>query len=227
MVASIRNRLSGAQRRMVASATATFLVLAPIVAHAGDPDARFVLPAPKSFAAAVESIERATGAKGGTLSTAGGPGIPYSEGRAFSVDASVSEQLLAGSHTTFRKAGFYLFRNERGFGIEGDKDVLGLVATSDPDVVLRRIGTAGPRNGVTTEQIVAWLAALRKEEPFELLEIGADYIAGTFERAPANASAIARRTAKFAPELVKGHTDPIAGLTDLIAVKKTLYLIWD
>jgi hypothetical protein len=219
--------LSRARRCAIASATTLIALLSAPVVRAAEPDSRFVLPAPKSFAAAVASIEKATGAKGGTLATADGPGIPFSEGRAFSVDASVSEQLLAGSHTTFRKAGFYLFRYERGFGLEGDKDVLGLAATADPDVVLRRVGTAGLRHGVTTEQIVAWLQALRQEEPFELLEIGADYVAGRFDRAPQDAAAIARRTAKFAPELVKGHSDPIAGLTHLIATKRTLYLIWD
>ena len=42
--------------------------------------------------------------------------------------------------------------------------------------------------------------------------VGADYVAGKFDRKPENATAIARRAAKFAPELVKGHTDPIAGM---------------
>ncbi len=184
------------------------------------------LPAPKSFAAAVKLVEDAVGVKGGQIDCEAAP-IPLSEGRAFAIDTHTAERLLAGSHRTFRKAGMFLFRYERSFGLGGEKDLVGLLATADPHAVIRRIGTSGPKRGVTNEQIVAWLRKLEREEAFELYEIGPDYLSGRFERAPKDPEAIARRAAKIAPDLVAGHSNPIAGLTDLIGKHRTLYLIWD
>jgi uncharacterized protein DUF4253 len=185
-----------------------------------------VLPAPKSFAAAVKLVEDAAGVKGGQIDSEVKP-IPLAEGRAFAVDTRTAERLLAGSHTTFRKAGVYLFRYERSFGLAGEKDLVGLLATADPNVVIRRIGTAGPKRGVKTEQIVAWLSTLERDEAFELYEIGADYVAGRFQREPKDPEKIARRAAEIAPDLVAGHSNPIAGLTDLIGKHRMLYLIWE
>ena len=99
--------------------------------------------------------------------------------------------------------------------------------TADPDVVLRKVGTASPVRGVTTEQVIAFLHALEKDEAFEVTEIGTDFVSGRFERSPKDPAAIARRTVQFAPDLVKGHSDPITGLSDLIGRKRILYLMWD
>lgn len=217
---------SSARRALVAAA---LLALLPGAARAETPANEatpIVLPAPKDFTAAVKLVEEAVGVKGGQIDNEGAP-IPLSEGRAFAIDTRTAGRLLAGSHATFRKAGVYLFRYERSFGLGDDKDLVGLLATADPLAVIRRIGTAGPKRGVTNEQIVAWLRALEREEAFELYEIGPDYLSGHFERTPKNPEAIARRAAKIAPDLVAGHTNPIAGLTDLIGKHQTLYLIWD
>ncbi len=190
-------------------------------------DASLALARPDSFAAAVSAIERATGATGERFDLPSGKSVPLTEGRSFALDARTASRLLAGSHTAYRRAGYYLFRYDRGFGIPGEKDLVGLLATSDPDVVIRKIGTAGAHRGVTTDQIIAFLHSLEKEESFEVLEVGSDFISGRFERMPRDTPAIVRRVVQFAPDLVKGHSDPTSGLTDLIGRKRTLYLIWD
>jgi Domain of unknown function (DUF4253) len=209
--------------------TTAALLLGAIAARAAPPAQKthepIALPEPKTFAEAVAAIERVTGAKGGALDTSSGS-VPLAEGRAFSVDSNVAARLLAGSHAPFRKAGFYLFRYERSFGMEGDKDRLGLLATSDRSAVVRRMGTADARHGLTTEKIVAWLDELAKEEPFDLTEVGADYLAGTFARSPKDAAGVARRSAEIAPDLVAGRASTLALLTEEIRVNRTLYLIW-
>ncbi|HEY6101458.1 MAG TPA: DUF4253 domain-containing protein [Anaeromyxobacter sp.] len=203
-------------------ATALAASAAPPAQKEADP---FELAAPKDFGAAVAAVERATGAKGGAIETANGA-IPLAEGRSFSVESRIAERLLTGSHATFRKAGLYLFRYERAFGLPGEKDRLGLLAESDRNAVLRRIGTGSAHRGLTTERIVAWLDDLAKEEPFELTEIGADYVAGRFERSPKDSAAIARRSAELAPDLVAGRASTLALLAEEIRVNRTLYLIF-
>ncbi len=205
---------------------ALLLVAPPVLATpAAKKASPIALPAPKSFVAAIAAVEAATGARGGVLETSG-PSVPLNEGRSFQVDGRVAERLLAGSHATFRKAGFYLFRHERSFGLEGDKDRVAVVATGDRNAVLRRMGTGNARLGVTTEKVVAWLDALAKDEPFDLTEIGLDYVAGRFERAPKDAAGLARRSAEFAPDLVAGRASTLALLAEEIRANRTLYLIW-
>jgi hypothetical protein len=185
-----------------------------------------VLTAPEHFRAAVEAVEHATGVEGERIESAG-PEIPLESGRSFAVDAKTAERLLAGSHTTFREAGLYLFRYQRSYGLPGEKDHIGLLATADPEVVIRQMGTAGPRRGIGPEQVIAWLRAMGEDEPFELSEIGTDYLAGTFAREPKDPSAVARRSIEIAPDLVGYRANNIELLAEEIRVNRTLYLIWD
>jgi hypothetical protein len=210
---------------------ACLLVAAAGVARAEAPDGAtpaqpIALETPPSLVAAVAAIERATGSKGARLHGRSAS-VPTAEGRTFEVDPKTAGRLLAGSREPFRKAGLFLFRHERGFGIADEKDQVAVLATTDWRAVVRRMGTAGASRGVTTERIVTWLEALHAEEPFEVSEVGVDYVAGRFLKAPKDPTAIARRVAEFAPDLVRGHKDPIAGLADLVGREQMLYLIWD
>jgi hypothetical protein len=197
--------------------------LAPGAARAGG--APIVLPKPASFEAAVAAIERATGAKAEAVELGGSPVAP-ADGRAFAVDAATAERLLAGSHATFLGAGLYLFRLERSFGIAGEKDPVVLLRDADRSAVVRRVGTNGAKVGVSTDRVVAWLDALSKDEPFELTEIGVDYLAGRFVRAPRDPAAVARRCVELAPDLVAARASTLDILVEEIRSAHTLYLIW-
>jgi hypothetical protein len=213
---------------LAASAALAALALSPLAARAvPSPSGAgpIALPRPASFDAAAAAIEGATGVKGHAAEL-GGAAVPLSEGRAFEVDAATAERLLAGSHRAFLDSGLYLFRLERAFGIAGEKDPVVLLRTADRGAVVRRVGTSGPKGGATTEQIVAWLDALAKEEPFELTEIGVDYLAGRFARAPKDPAAIARRCVALAPDLVAARASTLDLLVEEIRTAHTLYLIW-
>ena len=196
-------------------------LLAPGAARAAErAQAPAVLAVPASFGGAVEAIEKATGVKGDKLPFGA---VPLADGRSFAVEPRLASQLLA-SHAAFRKAGLFLFRYERSFGMAGDKDRIGLLRTADHRAVIRKVGTGG--HGVVSDQVVAWLDALAKDEPFELSEIGVDYVAGQFTRAPKDPRALAKRCAEFAPDLVAGRATSLDLLAEEIRVNRTLYLIW-
>lgn len=217
--------------RSLVAAIALALAGAPAVSLAGAPRARVPRPiklaAPKSFAAAVTAVEKATGVKSEAFDAAKAPAPPL-EGRSFALDSNTADRLLAGSHAAFRKAGFYLFRYERGFGLPGERDRVAVLATTDRDAVLRRMGTAAGHGTLTTDALVAWLQQLEKDQPFELPEIGVDYVAGRFARAPEDAQAMARRTIEIAPALLSGGDREVEVeiLAEEIRANRTLYLIW-
>ncbi len=202
-------------------------ITAPVATRSAPAPGRgaIVLPRPASFDAAVAAIEGATGAKGEAVEL-GGAAVPLGDGREFAVDAGTAERMLVGSHATFREGGLYLFRLERSFGIAGEKDPLVLLRTADRTSVVRRVGTSGPKVGATTDKIVAWLDALAKDEPFDLTEIGVDYLAGRFARAPKDPAAIARRCVELAPDLVSARASTFDLLVEEIRTSRTLYLIW-
>jgi hypothetical protein len=215
--------------RLLAAAFAAAL-LAPAPSRAADAPKGaaanrppIVLAAPADFAGAVAAIEKATGAKGEKLPFGE---IPLAEGRSFAVEPHTAEMLLDGSHLVFHRAGLFLFRYERSFGMAGEKDRLGLMNSADHRAVIRRIGTGQSAKGLTTEKVIAWLDALAKDEPFDVREVGADYVAGRFERAPKDPEAIARRCAEFAPDLVAGRASTLELLAHEIKSNRTLYLIW-
>ena len=216
-------------RTIIVTAALASGVLAPSLAQSAEvakvppAAAPIALAAPKDFATAVQVLETTTGAKGEKIRVGN---VPLDEGRSFAVDPHVAERLLRGSHTAFRKAGLYLFRYERSFGMAGDKDQIGLLRTSDRDAVVRRVGTAGAKEQPTNDKVVAWLDALAKDEPFELMEIGVDYVAGRFHGTPKNAMSVAKRCAEFAPDLVAGRASTLELLAHEIAANRTLYLIW-
>lgn len=209
--------------RLSAAALAAAL-LAPAPARAEDAGKQpIVLAAPASLAAAAAAIEQATGAKGEQLPFGG---LAPAEGLSFAVESHTAERLLVGSHGTFRQAGFLLFRYERSFGMAGEKDRLGLVKGTDDRAMIRRVGTAQSAKGLSSDQVIAWLDALAKDEPFDLWEVGTDYVAGRFRRSPSDPEAIARRCAAFAPELVAGRASTLELLAQEIKSNRTLYLIW-
>lgn len=218
----------------VATRLAILATLAPMcVAHAALADFGLspaadpiVLAVPKGLEAAVAAIEKATGAKGEPIAAVAGR-VPLSQGRAFAVDSATAARLITGSHGPFRKAGLFLFRLERSFGLPGEKDRVAVLVAKDWQAAVRRIGTCGPSRGVKNDQVVAWLREFEKQEPFDLWEIGVDLVAGRFRREPRDPVALARRAAKVSPDLVVGHGDPIEGLSDLMGKNRTLYLIWE
>lgn len=216
-------------KNLPATALAAALALvAPPLAVAKAPakaQGPIVLAAPKSYAAAIQAVEKATGAKAADLELKGNP-LPAEEGRSFRVEGHLATRLIAGSHQPFLKAGFYLFRLERSFGMGGGLDLVGLVKATDRDGLIRRVGTADPHGALSTDHLIAWLDALEKDEPFTLDEIGVDYVAGRFTSVPADAAAVARRCAQISPELVKGSGSAIDLLTEEIRSNRTLYLIW-
>jgi hypothetical protein len=101
-----------------------------------------------------------------------------------------------------------------------------VLATPDRSAVVRRVGTEGAGGAPASEKIVAWLDALAKDEPFELFEVGTDYLAGRFEREPKDPVAIAKRCAEIAPDLIAGRASTLDLLAGEIKANRTLYLIW-
>lgn len=150
--------------------------------------------------------------------------IPGHEGRAFVLDGDLAERILAGSHLHFLESGVFLFRCERGAASGRRRDVLAIMPTQDPRVVIRRLGTGAPGRGVTPDEVVARVEALAAEVSFEVTEVGVDYVAGTFDSLPEDTRPLAERILAIAPAL-RTITDAETLAAEL-ARDGALYLWW-
>ena len=220
MASIARNILAAAL--LVSAASGVRAADAPKPQPAAKP-APLVIAAPADFAGAVAAVEKATGVAGEKLPFGS---IPLAQGRSFEVDPATAERLLEGTHPAFKRAGFYLFRYERSYGVGGEKDKLALLPTGDHRVVLRTVGTSQPHRGLSNTKLIEWLDRLAKDEPFDLDEVGADYVAGRFDAVPKDPAAVARRCAEISPDLVAGRASTLELLAHEIAANRTLYLIW-
>ena len=135
---------------------------------------------PGDFAGAVKALERLVGATSTPLVVQDSLGASVSTtGVVVPVPSSRAPGLVAAAQTPFLAQGFYLFRVAQHFGIRDLPDSLALYPSTEPYAVLRLVGTNGANYDIGPDSIVAWLEALRRDQPFVLTGIGFDWLEGS------------------------------------------------
>jgi Domain of unknown function (DUF4253) len=147
-------------------------------------------------------------------------------GVSFDVPSKKVEALLLKAHTDFLSRGFYLFRYDENFNIQGRPDKVGLLPTTDFYAVMAVMQTNGDNYSIGTDGVIAWMKELQQEQPFILTGIGFDYLEGHFTEPVKDPDTLAKRMYHFCPDIV----DQGAGSVDALArelQKGTLYFWWD
>jgi hypothetical protein len=189
-----------------------------------------VIVVPADFEQAVASVEAWLGAPRYPLVGGWGDGGQRiaTAGYAFDVASDRIYDALDALFEPVRAAGHYLFIREHRASVAGDPDVLAILPTGDPDEVLLLMATdAGDRS---TEDIIRWLARLRREASFVLTGAGFDFIEGRLSPPFADAAHLAERLAAFCPAAIEGDIASIDELTEALESATEpypLYLWWD
>jgi ankyrin repeat protein len=132
---------------------------------------------------------------------------------------------LDAAHRRLLKLGWYLFDSSGDNACRGS--TLEAMPTTDKYAVIEAVGTDGQDVGGETEQIIAWLKRLEREQPFVLTGIGHDFVSGRFTTKVKDATRLARRINKFSPDVViQGH-GTVAKLAESLKSDGTLFLWWD
>jgi len=118
---------------------------------------------------------------------------------------ALSEQdaLLGKLFAEFRRRGYVLALTD-GRG-EGEPVKVGLYPTAEKYAVLLACETNGENHAHSTIDIITWLRALEKEQPFDLTACGEPFVGGKFTGAVKDAKALAVRMVKFCPSIVDGE----------------------
>lgn len=149
-----------------------------------------------------------------------------SGGVSFDVPEAKVKKLLRKAHADFLAKGFYLFRHDQGFGIDGRPDKVGLLPTADKYAVIAAMGTNGDNFNIGTAGVIAWLRDLEGEQPFVLTGIGFDHLEGHFTSKVKDPRALARRMYQFCPDIVDQGVGSLGKLADELR-NGTLYFWWD
>jgi hypothetical protein len=120
----------------------------------------------------------------------------------------------------FRAKGAYVFECQRS-------RYLGLLPTWDPWEVIASMGTHADNFDLDTEQIISWLTALNRDQPFTLCGAGYDFVAGRFVTKIESSRTVARRIFEFCPDAVTELTGSLPALALSIKRRREFLLWWD
>lgn len=186
----------------------------------------FVVPG--EFAKAVRALEGLAGAAATPLIGSDSLGDTLlTEGFAVDVASTRATGFVAAAQPRFLEKGFYLFRSEQRFGIEGQPDRVALFPRANPYEILVLMGTNGWNYDIGPDSIVAWLRTLERDQAFTLTGIGFDWIEGRFADEIGDAALLARRFYAFCPDVVDQGTGTVEALATELRKSKTLYCWWD
>jgi Domain of unknown function (DUF4253) len=146
-------------------------------------------------------------------------------GYAFEVPTERADALLTAAQDDLLAMGSFLLRGEPEEDADATTRLL-LLPTADPSEVMALMGTNGLNYDLATEDLVAWLRELEREQPFVLTGCGFDWLEGRFTTPVRDPVALARRLEEFCPDTVAQVHGSLKQLADRLR-RGTFFLWWD
>ena len=164
------------------------------------------LVVPTDFPGAIRALEQVTGHAAAPLVERDSAGAERESGvYIVTVQSRWANRFLQDAHEKFAAQGFFLSRFDLNFRTDSSSLRLLLAPTADPYDVLRLVGTRGESDGRATADIAEWLRTFARERPFELRNVGANWVRGVFASDVTDPGDVVRRLEAFCPRIA--HED--------------------
>jgi hypothetical protein len=121
----------------------------------------------------------------------------------------------------------FLKRGRFVFATNNDATRLAMLQTTDKYDAVAAMGTNGANYELSTQDIVAWLRALEKTDPFVLTGIGFDFLKGKFDARVSDPDGLSRKMYEFCPDIVDQGLETVRALRDQLGRSRELYFWWD
>jgi hypothetical protein len=158
--------------------------------------------------------------------TSDADGEEVAGGVSFDVPRKKIEPILFKAHTNFLARGFYLFRSDQNFGMNGLPDIVGLLPTTDKFAVMAAMDINGDNCDVGTAGVIAWMRELDEAQSYVLTGIGFNFLEGAFTEPVRDPADLAERMYEFCPNIVDQGTETVGELAKELR-RGRLYLWWD
>ncbi len=183
---------------------------------------------PNDFPGAVRALETLAVATAAPLYVRDSLGERVkTSGASVGVAADLADSIIASTQRAFLARGFFLFRHEPNYGLNGRPDEIALVPVWDQYRVVKLVGTNGANFGIGNGDVIAWLRELEKDAPFVLIGVGFDHVEARFTSPVADPHAMAARLYKFCPDIVHQGTGSVAELASELRRLNTFFCWWD
>ena len=201
-------------------------------AGALEPAVESVVPAdfdvPNDFPGAVRALETLAATRAAPLMVRDSLGERVkTSGASVGVPAERADSIIASTQRAFLARGFFLFRHEPNYGLNGRPDEIALVPVWDQYRVVKLVGTNGANFDLSNADVIAWLRELEKDAPFVLIGVGFDHVEARFTGRVADPQAMAERLYKFCPDIVNQGTGSVAELASELRRLDTFFCWWD
>jgi hypothetical protein len=141
----------------------------------------------------------------------------------FTVHIQSGQQAdLEKTHTEFLERGIYVFSPDSTFD-----NRFAVLPTTDKYQVLLAMQTNGQNYDLVPEDVVAWLRALEKDQPFVLTSAGFDFAGGRFITRLSKPAALAKRIYEFCPDIVEQGCGDTKALAAELTKSRSFFLWWD
>lgn len=162
------------------------------------------LVVPADFPGAIRALEQVTAHAATPLVGRDSVGAERESGAyVVTVQSRWANRFLQAAHEKFAARGFFLSRFDRNFRNDSSSVRLLLAPTADPYDVLLLVGTRGESDGRGTADIAEWLRTFARERPFELRNVGADWVRGVFASDVTDPDDVVRRVEAFCPRIAR------------------------
>ena len=187
-----------------------------------------IFDVPNDFPGAVRALEQLAGARAEPLMVRDSLGTRVKvSGARIPVREALAESLLVNVQDEFLERGYFLFRHEPHYDLNGQPDEVALVPMWDQFRVVKLVGTNGANRSLANADVITWLRELERDAPFVLTGIGYDHVEGRFTRPLADPHAMALRLYKFCPDVVDQGTGSVTELATELRRLNTFFCWWD
>ncbi|HTK75679.1 MAG TPA: ankyrin repeat domain-containing protein [Gemmataceae bacterium] len=152
-------------------------------------------------------------------------GAPATSVVAFAIAECKRQQAIDDLQEEARKAGCQLVLGEPWTA--GEDAALVLFPTDNKLAVIAAVGTEGANYDVSTPNIIAWLATLDEENPFQLTYCDHESVGGTFLRPVKAVKKLAERMVQICPSCLDDGPEDAEELALELKKRKSFFLRWD
>ena len=145
----------------------------------------------------------------------------------FEADQTKAKGFVSKLGDELRKLNYTIYVCEENFGVNGAKDKVAIVSTTDMYDILRGTGTDGINFDISNDSLCKIIH--RFDDKYELTLIGCNYdwCEFTFSKEPASWTELANECYAVCPDIVDQGTGSVEELAKEIKRTRTLYFWWD